>query len=305
MQSIKRVIIQGSYSFYRNMTVSISSIFILVITLSIVTSIILTKAVFLNTLEEVKSKVDISLYLQKETNEESELAIKEKLQTLQAVKEVIFISKEDTLIKFKEDHKNNAETLEALNEIVSNPFGSSFVITAKNTNDYAAIVDTINASDFLGKYSDSVDRINYTDIKYSIDRINNLIKWSTEIGYILTIIFISISIMIIYNTTRLAIFNFKDEIHIMKLVGASDTFIKGPFLIEASIYGIIASIFTSIAFIPISEYITGKTVSYLDGFSLYEYYMSDFLNIALILLCSSIVVSTTSSFLAVRKHLRG
>ncbi len=305
MQAIKRVIIQGGYSFYRNMTVSVSSIFILIITLSIVTSIILTKSIFLHSLEEIKSKVDISLYLKSDASEEAVLAIKEKLSTLSALQSVNYISKEDTLIKFKNDYKDDAETLEALNEIGTNPFGPSFVITARDTNDYSDIVETINTPDFLGTYNDNIDKINYTDIKSSIDKINSMIKWSGDIGYVLTIIFMLISLMIVYNTTRLAILNFKDEIHIMKLVGASDLFIKGPFLIEACIYGVLASLFTILAFIPITEYITTKTFVFLGEYSLYDYYMSNILHISLILIGSSIIVATLSSFLAVRKHLRG
>lgn len=303
MQIIKRILDAGFKGFYRNRTISVSSIFILIITLSIICSILITKNVFSNTVEQIKSKVDISINLKRDSSEASIISIKQKLQNINEIKEVVFISKEDTLISFKEKYKNDEATLKALEEVSSNPFGASFKIVAKDTGDYSEIINKINNENILGDDKNSIDKINYVDIKDSIDRLNKLIYWFDNFGLAVIIIFSIISIMIVYNTIRLAIFTFKDEISVMKLVGASDMYIRGPFIVEAVIYAFVSSIITLISFFMITKYIDSKTVNFLAGYSVNDYFVSNIFYIFFILLISSILVAAISSILAVRKYL--
>lgn len=303
MQLFKRIITAGFNGFYRNRTISISSIFILVVTLSIIASILMFKDVFNNSITQIKTKVDISIYLKSDATDASIISIKQKLQSIASVKDINFVSKEDTLIKFKEQYKNDEATIKALEEVNTNPFGASFQVIAKDTTDYNDIMQKISAENFLGDDSKDIDKINYVDIKDSIEKLNNLITWFNTFGITMIIIFISMSLMIVYNTIRLAIFTFKDEISVMKLVGASDMYIRGPFIVESVLYGAIASLITTIIFYPITKYITSKTVDFFGGYSIHAYYLDNIVLIFVTLFISGTLVAIISSVLAVRKYL--
>jgi cell division transport system permease protein len=285
------------------MTVSVSSIFILVITLSIITSIYLSKDVFKKSIDNIKSKVDISIYMKPDTADAQMLAVKQKLQMLPEVKSVNFISREDTLNNFKRDNASDTATLQALTEVGSNPFGASFSVQADDTDKYSIIISKINDENLLGEDKSSIDKINYVDIKESIDKLNHLVSWFSAVGYTVTIVFVVMSLMIVYNTIRLAIFTFKEEISVMKLVGASNMYIRGPFIVESIIYGVMASIITTGLFYPITKYITSKTVDFFGGYSIHAYYMDNILNIAMMLAGAGVAVAAISSILAVRKYL--
>jgi cell division transport system permease protein len=302
---LKRTIQQGFTGFYRNRTVSLSSIFILTITLSIITSFYLFGAVFDYTLEQVKQRVDVRIYFTVDATVEQVNDVKARLTGLPQVKSVDYISREDALSNFRERHKGDQLTLQALDELGDNPFGASLSIQAKDPSQYEAIANSLSSgSRLLGETSNVVDKINYYQLKDSIDKLNDIIGWVNTVGFWLSIIFILMSCMIVYNTIRLAIFVFRDEIAVMKLVGASNMFIRGPFIVEAILYGISATIITLIAFYPATLWVTKKTVIFFEGMNINSYYVSHIFSLAGILLLSGIGLTVISSVLAVRKYLK-
>ncbi len=303
MQLFKRIITAGFNGFYRNRTISISSIFILVVTLSIIASILMFRDVFNNSITQIKTKVDISIYLKNDTTDASIISIKQKLQGISTVKDVNFVSKDETLEKFKEQYKNDTATIKALDEVGVNPFGASFQVIAKDTTDYNNIMKKIETENYLGDDTKDIDKINYVDIKDSIEKLNSLITWFNTFGITMITIFIIMSLMIVYNTIRLAIFTFKDEISVMKLVGASDMYIRGPFIVESILYGAIASLITTIIFYPITKYVTNKTLDFFGGYSIHAYYLDNIALIFVTLFISGTLVAIISSVLAVRKYL--
>ncbi len=301
----KRTILAGLRGFYRNRTVSLSSIFILTITLSIVTSFYLFGAVFDYTLEQVKSKVDVRVYLTTDATEEQAITIKAKLLGLSDVKDVVYVSKEQALLDFKKKHEGDQLTLQALDELGNNPFGASLSVIAKDTSRYAAIADQLNnESGLLGDNKSVVDKVNYYQIKDSIDKLNSIIGWTNTVGFWLSILFVLMSCMIVYNTIRLAIFVYRDEIAVMKLVGASNMFIRGPFIVEALLYAIVATITTLVIFFPATVWVTKKTVFFFEGLNINDFYLAHFVELTLTLLAFGSVLTVVSSFLAVRKYLK-
>ncbi|MDQ5957559.1 MAG: cell division transport system permease protein [Patescibacteria group bacterium] len=304
MTLLKRVLGAGLKGFYRNKTISIASIFILVITLTLIANLFLMQAIFNYSVAEIKKKVDISIYLKKDATDASIIAIKQTLQNLPNVNNVVYITKDETLAKFKEDYKNDAETLAALEELGSNPFGASFSVTAKDTSDYEAIMNSVQNEKVLGDNYSSIDKINYFDIKDSINKLNKIL-WSVErLGIFLVLILIVMSVMITYNTVRLAIFTFKEEIAVMKLVGASNTYIRGPFVVESGLYGLISSVIAIMLLYPITSWISAKTTDFFAGFNMYDWYISHVFQIFLILFIAGVLLSIVSSMLAVRKYLK-
>jgi cell division transport system permease protein len=301
----RRIIVAGLQGFYRNRTVSLSSIFILTITLSIVTSFYLSRAIFDYTLDQIKEKVDVRIYFTVDATPEQVADIQAKLKGLSQVKSVVYTSKEVALEEFKKRHEGDQLTLQALDELGTNPFGASLSVTAKDTSQYEAIAQQLSVgSGLLGDAANAVDKINYYQLKDSIDKLNNIIGWINTVGFWLSVLFILMSCMIVYNTIRLAIFVYRDEIAVMKLVGASNMFIRGPFVVESILYSLVATILVLAMFFPATVWVTKKTVFFFEGMNIHSYYTSHFFELAIMLLLSGILLSVVSSLLAVRKYLK-
>ncbi len=302
---IKRTILAGLRGFYRNKTVSLSSIFILTITLSIVTSFYLFGAVFDYTLEQIKGRVDVRVYFTVDATEQQVTEVRAKLLGLPDVKEVTYASREQALQDFRKKHEGDQLTLQALDELNENPFGSSLSVLAKDTARYEAIASQLSeGSGFLGDARGVIDKVNYTQIKDSIDKLNSIIGWTNTVGFWLSVVFVLMSCMIVYNTIRLAIFVYRDEIAVMKLVGASNMFIRGPFIVEAVLYAVVATFATLVIFFPATMWVTKKTVFFFEGLNINAFYTAHFLELTATLVIFGSVLTVISSLLAVRKYLK-
>ncbi|MDQ1281865.1 MAG: Cell division protein FtsX [Patescibacteria group bacterium] len=301
----KRIFKSGSLNFFRNKTVSISSVAILTTTLIIIGIFFFFRGIFDYTLTQVKDKVDIKVYLKLDASDEDISALKQKIMRLPEVKSVELATAIDSLNDFKEKHSNDAITMQALDELSTNPFGAVLTIVAQDTAGYESIAQTLDSgTQFLGESSSIIDKINYYELKSSIDKLNNIVNWINTIGYWITLIFIIMSSLIIFNTIRLSIFIYKDEISVMRLVGASNMYIRGPFLVESTIYACVSSVLTMILFLPITFYIAKKTSIFLNGLNIYNYYLNNFFSLFGLLLMVSLILSTISSILATRKYLK-
>lgn len=301
----RRIVTAGLRGFYRNRTVSLSSIFILTITLSIITAFYLFRAIFTYTLDQVTDKVDVRIYFTTDATEEQVADVKAKLLGLSQVKTVTYTSRDQALADFRDKHAGDQLTLQALDELGTNPFGASLSVVAKDTSQYQAIADQIQSNDgLLGDAASSVDKINYYQLKDSIDKLNNIIGWTNTVGFWLSMVFIVMSCMIVYNTIRLAIFVYRDEIAVMKLVGASNMFIRGPFVVEAMLYAFSATASTLIIYFFATIWVAKKTVFFFEGMNLHTYFVSHLIELIGLLLLSGIILSVVSSLLAVRRYLR-
>lgn len=301
----KRIFKSGALNFFRNKTVSISSVAILTTTLIIIGIFFFFRGIFDYTLAQIKDKVDIKVYVKLDAAEDKVLALKQKLMTLPEVKSVTLVTADEALTDFKEKHSNDAITMQALDELNSNPFGAVLTIVAQDTAGYESIAQTLDSgSQFLGDSSSVIASMNYYELKSSIDKLNNIVNWINTIGYWVTLIFIIMSSLIIFNTIRLSIFIYKDEISVMRLVGASNFYIRGPFLVESTIYAVISSLFAMLLFFPITYYVAKKTAIFLNGLNIYNYYLTNFFSLLGLLLLVSLILSTISSLLATRKYLK-
>ncbi len=301
----RRIMTAGLRGFYRNRTVSLSSIFILTITLSIITSFYLSRAIFNYTLDQIREKVDVMVYFTVDATDVQVSEIKSKLLGLPQVKSVTYTSRDQALADFKAKHEGDQLTLQALDELGANPFGASLSIVAKDTSQYESIAQQLTSgSGLLGDASSAVDKINYYQLKDSIDKLNNIIGWVDTVGFWLSMLFILMSCMIVYNTIRLAIFVYRDEIAVMKLVGASNMFIRGPFVVEAILYALVATIITLVIFYPATIWVTKKTVFFFEGMNIHQYFLQHFFALTGVLLLSGVLLAVISSLLAVRKYLK-
>lgn len=303
--STKRVLKSGFVSFLRNKTVSLSSVGILTTTLIIIGVFFFFRGIFDYSLNQVRNKVDIKIYFKLDAEDSQILDIKNRIKTLPEVQSIELVTAEQSLTDFQEKHSNDPVTLQALAELDTNPFGAMLTVFAKDTNSYDYISNTLSSeSDFLGESYSAIDKINYFELKPTIDRLNNMIRLFNSIGYWITLLFLVISSLIIFNTIRLSIFIYKEEIAVMKLVGASNMHIRGPFLVESSIYAVISSLLAMIFFFPTTFYLAKNTIDFFSGLDIFQYYLQNFFVLFLLLLIISLLLATFSSLLAIRRYLK-
>jgi cell division transport system permease protein len=299
----KRILKAGWLNFTRGGLVSFAAVLVVTITLSVITSIILLQAVLNSSLDQIKNKVDVTIYFTVGANVEKIDALKESISKLPEVADVSYTSAEEALALFRERHKDDYPTIQALDEIKDNPLGAYLNVKAKEISQYESIANFLKGDNALVLGSANIiDKVNYHQNKLVIDRLNGIINGAQKLGFLLTLMLVIISIIVTFNTIRLTIFISKEEIGVMQLVGASKMRVHGPFLVEGAVYGIIATVVTLIIFYPITFWF-GKNMTSFLGMNLSSYYLSNLFQIGVIVLFSGIVLGVISSFIAVRKYL--
>jgi cell division transport system permease protein len=299
----KRVIKTGFIQFWRSSFVSISSIFIMVITLSVILSITFASEVLRTTLTEVRNRVDINVYFVPQAEEAQVRATQTKLEALPEVASVEYISREQALIDFRERNKNDSTILQSLDEIGDNPFGAVLNVRATDPSKYEIIDRFLESQRALNDQGPVIiDKVNYEDNKVAIDRLSQIISASERFGLVLMIALVILSIVVTFNTIRLAIYISKDEISVMKLVGASNKYIRGPFVVAGIICGVLAAIITLGLYYPLTFWLGTRAESFV-GVNLFTYYISNFPMLLGLIGGSAIAIGAISSWLAVRKYL--
>lgn len=303
MTSFKRVIKAGFLNFTRGGLVSFAAVLVVTITLSVITTILLLQAVLYSSLNTIKDKVDVTIYFNVDTPEDKIMLLKESIEKLPEVASVAYTSDAEALKLFRDRHENDYPTIQALDEIGSNPLGAYLNVKAKEISQYESIANFLKGDNTLVLGSASIiDKVNYHQNKLVIDRLNTIISGAQKMGFLVTLMLVIISVIITFNTIRLTIFISKEEIGVMRLVGASKMHVRGPFMVEGVIYGVIATLLTSIVFWPITAWF-GRNMTGFLGIDMYDYYISNFFQIFVIILLSGILLGAISSFIAIRKYL--
>ncbi|MES2436615.1 MAG: permease-like cell division protein FtsX [Patescibacteria group bacterium] len=301
----KRVIRAGFVNFWRNGFVSLASVLVMTITLFVLGSIVFMSALLNSALIQIKDKVDINVYFVTTAKESDILAIQDSLKTLPEVAQVNYSSREQELANFKKKHENDQFTLQALEELKDNPLGAVLNVKAREPSQYSGIVT------FLEKSSVSaldgtpiVDDVNYNENKVAIDTLTKIIESGQRLGFFIMILLVVMSIMITFNTIRLAIYISREEIAVMRLVGASSKYVRGPFVIIGIMYGMFSAIIAGAIFFPATYYLGRATENFFTGINVYNYYVTNFGQVFVMLLVAGIVIGAVSSYLAVRRYLR-
>lgn len=289
-------------NFWRNGWISLATVLVVSITLFTIGSLIFSRSLLSSTLAQVKDKVDISVYFKINAGEEEILALKESILSKDEVKSVEYISSEQALENFKERHKNNALITQSLDELSENPLGAALNIKANDTSQYEGIARFLESG--AGSQNSIIDKINYFQNKIVIERLAKIIDSAKKLGFGISVILIVISVLVTFNTIRMAIYTSRDEISVMKLVGAGNKYISGPFIVEGIMYGFFASLIAMFLFYPITLWLGPATQNFFGGFNLFEYYVSNFVQLFLILLAFGVALSSLSSFIATRRYLK-
>lgn len=303
--STKRIIRTGFLSFWRNSFVSLSSILVMTVTLFTIGALIFTSVILGSVLTDLKSKVDVNVYFVTSAPEDGITKVRSSLEKMPEVASVEYVSREQAVADFKEKHKDDYLTLQALDELPDNPLGARLNIVAKDPSQYEAIVKTLEDKNALSSAGASIiDKVNYRQNKIVIDRLTQIITGAKQIGFALAVVLMLISLLITFNTIRLVIYMSREEIAIMRLVGASNMYIRGPFVVGGMIYGFISALIAMALFYPVTLWLGGTTTEFFGGVNLFEYYVKHFFEMFLLLLGTGALLGAISSFLAVRKYLK-
>jgi len=300
----KRIIRSGWHSFMRSGFTSIASVLIMTITLFVITSLIFVQASLNASLTDIKEKVDVTVYFVPGAEEASIKKVEDSLAKLPEIKSVTYTSAEEALSNFKDKHSNDYLTLQALDELSENPLGASLNVKANDPSQYESIAKYFENDNAISKGALTIiDKIDYHQNKIVIDRLTSIINGARSLGFAVSFVLIIISIMITFNTIRLIIYMSRDEISVMKLVGAGYKYVQGPFIVSGILVGVCASLLTILIFIPISIWLGNHMTDFI-GINLYQYYKSNFLQLFIIMLGSGILLGSISSFFAISRYLR-
>lgn len=300
----KRVARYGLIGFIRNGFVSLAAVLIMTITLFVVALMMMAGAALDATLNELTSKVDVNVYFATNATEEQVMNVKSSLEALPEVASVEYTSRDQALADFRERHKNEQSTIQALDQLSENPLGASLAVRAKDTTQYPAIATFLDAQQASTQAS-GISKVNFYQNKNAIERLGNIITTSRNLGLATAIFLAMASILIAFNTIRLAIYTSRDEIGVMNLVGAGHWYVRGPFMIAGVLYGIIAAVIVSAVLYPIAAWMGPASQRFFGTFNIYDYYTQSFAYIFLVILGLGVSLGAISSYLAVRRYLRG
>ena len=244
--SIARVLKFALQDFVRNFWVSLVTVTILILSLFSVNFLVVVSYISQTAIKSVEEKIDLSLYLNTDAAEEDISILKQELEGIDGVAKVNYISKAQALETFQAKHRDNQSLQEALREIGKNPLNPSLVVQAKELAGYDKV---INSLDKLSKHT-IIESRNFDDHKNLIQSLNTVIERTRQVMMLVSLIFAAITILVVFNAVRITIYTHKKEIGVMKLVGASNWFIRAPFLVGAIFYSLLGVIGVVVIFYP-------------------------------------------------------
>jgi len=303
--TIRRIIRSGCVNFVRNAWLSIAAMAVMLITLTIVLFSVIANATFSNTVQQITDKIDISVYLKDDVSQQATNKLVNDVKTLPNVKSVTYISKEQALTNYKAQNASNTDLLVAISQ-TDNPLPATLDIKPKDPNKIGDIKTYLDKPEIQSLQSDPTSYSG--DRKEAVDKITHATSFMRKAGVIGVLVFAIISMLIIFNTIQMAIFNRRDELTIMRLLGASTSFIRGPFVVESVLYGIFAAIVSVVLlnglFAVSSSTLQASSLGLLDINYANEYFAQHFWVFLTLQLMVGIFIGAASSIIATRRYLR-
>ncbi len=302
LRSLSRVIKFGFMNFWRNIWLSFATTLIMVLTLFSISLLIVLNLYGDLIIQNIKNKIDVTVFFQTDVSKAQMDEMQSALTNMNDVEEVKFTSKDEALKEFQAKHGDNPLILSSIAELEGNPLRDTLVIRAKNLDKYNEIKVFLDNE----KYQPIVDKFTFDDNKEIISKVSAALTIAKKIGIGVSVIFCVIVVLVMFNTIRMTIYTQKDEISIMRLVGATNTFIEIPFIIEGMLYGIFASVISTLIIYPVILYTTPKINQFfqlvnVDAASVIN---KNLLIIIAVQLLLGIFLGVVSSAIAIRKYLK-
>lgn len=303
--TLNRVIRSGCINFVRNLSLSVAATAVMVVTLTLVLFSIIANATLNHTIEEINQKIDISVYLKDSVTEQQRNKLIDEVRQLPNVENVEFISKDQVLEDYREQNQGNLDLLLAISQ-TDNPLPATVQIKPKDPVKINDIKAVLEKPEYLELQSDETSYSG--DRKEAIDKISNATAFFRQAVLAGVIVFAIISMLIIFNTIQMAIFNRRSELRIMRLLGAKPWYIRGPFIVETMIYGILSAIISiglcNFLFALQSRAFDASSLGLLDIRYSNEYFARNFWLFLLMQLAAGMAIGAISALIATKKYLR-
>ncbi len=297
---LSRIFKYGWQNFSRGKWLSAATLVIIVLALIVFESLIIFTVITKTSLSLLQDKIDISVYFKPATAEDEILKVKKAIEVMPETAEVEYISRDKALVIFKEAHKDDAIISQALTELNENPLSPVLNIKAKKPDQYATIARELERND----WKPLTQKITYRQNQIIIDRLSKIIDITNRVGLILTVLLTLTAIVITFNTVSLAIYSNREEIGIMRLVGAPNSLISGPYMVEGIIYGVMGAIISLIIFWPAVYWGAPYLKYFLADLDLRAYFFDHFFALIGYQLIFGIALGVISSNFAIQKYLK-
>lgn len=297
---LKRTFKEGLDNFRRNGWLSFATVSILAISLYIISVTIILGVAASIALKNTQDSINVSIYFNLDVTEERILEIKDKLVGYEEIKSIDYVSREQALEQLKDYGNKSPFIMQALDVIGENPLAAALVIKAKDPGKYELIANSISNSSF----SQEINYINFDENKDEIEKLISIIGIVRKVGFTIGIVFVFIGILVTFNAIRLTMYAHRQEFEIMRLVGASNMYIKMPFIFEGIFYGVSSAVVVMMALYLTSLGIAPLTKGNVDGASIVSFYLGNFFAIFGLLLLSGILLGTLSGIIAIRRYLK-
>ncbi len=298
--TLLRVIKYGLRSFWRNGLLSAATIIVMVLALLTFEGLTLFSAVTKGAIASLENKIDISVYFKTDAKEDDMRTVERSIKALPEVERVAYISRDEALRTFRATHAGDATINKALDELGENPLAASLNIKAKNPENYRMIAEYAEQSEF----GNVVNKVTYSENKNVIGSLTKIIDTINRVGIAANIIFAFIAMIIAFNTIRLTIYANREEIGIMRLVGASNAYIRGPYIVEGILYGIIGTVIALLITLPVVMGITPYVNIMIRSVDLSAIFYSQFVGIFFGTLLLGVALGTISSSIAITRYLK-
>lgn len=299
LTSLKRIIKSGWKGFSRNMGLSFATIFIMIMVILMITFLYFLRPVSDILISDIKQKVDVSVYFKEDAGEDNIMKVKSEIAKISKVSEVDYVSKEEALETFLSKHKNDSTLIESLTEVGYNPFLASLNIRAEEAFNYEQVANLLDNTPF----KDLVEKIDYTQRKPVIEKVYAFAAGVNNAGAGFSFLFGAIAVIIAFNTIRIAIHNSNEELSIMRLVGASNWFVRGPFLMQGIFIGFISALIAFIFSFFIAYGINSKLGVIID-LNAFDLFIANIFYLLLLQISVGVGLGIVSSLIAVRKYLK-
>ena len=305
--TFNRIVRTGVTNFLRNVTLAVAAIAVMVVTLTIVLFSLVTSATMNHTIAQIADKINISIYLNDSVTTQQSNNLMTELQKLPEVKNVSYVSKDQALAQYKTANANNKDLLTAIN-VTGNPLPASVQIKPVDPSHIDQIQKILNQSSTIQLENPQAGTSYSGDRKAAINQIAHATSVLKQVGVLAVIVFALVSMLIIFNTIQMAIFNRRDEIQIMRLLGASTWFIRGPFVVESVTYGIVSALISvtliDLLFVVASSALQASSLGLLDINYANNYFYGHFVLLLTLQLTLGIVIGAVSSIIATRRYLK-
>ena len=301
-----RVLHTGIVNFIRNASLAIAAMAVMVVTLTIVLFSLITNATLTNTIDDIASKVDVSVFLKDSVTEAQGKELTAKIKQQPSVQSVEYLSKEQALAAYVKQNANN-QALSAAATLSNNPIPATIHVKPKELKQLGALKNYLTSPANLALQTEGSPSYS-GDRQKAIDNITKATEALRMIGFIAVIVFAVVSALIIFNTIQMAIFNRRDEIQIMRLLGASSSYIRGPFIVESIIYGVLSAVISVLiinaTFAASSGALQASSLGLLDINYASQYFTDHFLRFLGMQIGVGVLIGAVSSFIATRRYLK-